>query len=102
MKLFKLVPIESNIKDSLWSLSLKQREVFRDTVIVRAESEDKARTRVAVHTYEIAPLHELGRFSTYKTSPWLLSSHVDCNEYSNPDYNPEGDEEILSPSFLED
>lgn len=91
MKLFKLYPIESKVNDQDWLLS-----TTKETIIVRAQSKEMARQIAA----RVTGLARSATDNSPNPSPWLDDVFSSCDNYSGDKYKVDGEEEILSPLFL--
>lgn len=87
MAIWKLKPIDPNHRD--WEASM-----YRKEVIVRAESETRAR-QVATSAFAIATKVTLGE--KVRINPWSQSTLVSATEVEGSNYPETGQEEILDP-----
>lgn len=87
MKIWKLSPIDLNHRD--WD-----RSEFRKEIIVRAESEDKAR-KFAKIKLNIAACKDTA--SKGQENPWTNPVLVSVVEVTDESYSNTGKEEILYP-----
>jgi hypothetical protein len=87
MTIWKLNPIDLNHRD--WEASTYRREV-----IVRAESEKRAR-QIATSAFHIATTVTPGE--KIKSNPWSQTALVSAVEVKDGSYPETGKEEILGP-----
>ena len=95
MQIFQLIPITLENNEQDW-LSSTPKEI----VIVRAVSEKSAREIVNCATTTAALKTRKSQKSPL--SPWNTDKLSSCNLYHGNEYNVEGEEEILSPAWLQE
>jgi len=88
MKIFKAEPIESKLDDPRWA-----RSTHKKWVVVRAENEDQAMTRVS-RDFGIATKKQPPGLEVL-TPPWGNKEFVKWSEINDPKYPAEGEEGVL-------
>jgi len=87
MTIWKLIPIDINHRD--WEASR-----YRGEVIIRADSEEKAR-QVAASAFRIAATKPPGE--KLQSDPWKQAALVSAVEVMDESYTASGKVEILGP-----
>lgn len=100
MKIYRLSPNTSTTNNRAWEISL--HKPGNGDVIVRAESEDRARNLVLNATLIAAIVRPNMDTLLVTDSPWLSKLLVTVSEEFNSEFDTNGKEEILFPDRLSD
>jgi hypothetical protein len=90
MKIYKLTP--RDLSDPAWSYS-----THKGIAIVRAADERAARAEARKAFIDMAPVPPN---DDTRHEPWPLESKVSVEEYSDPQYPPDGEPGVLDPEVV--